>query len=351
MSPFKLRLRIPLVTRGAVKRLAVFVIALTIAIGWCGQTMIRMPGKSFRGPLPELTGEQAALADAMRSDIEAMAGDIGPRAVVLPGTLDQSAAFLRGRLEDAGYEVTEVSFDVANVTCSNLVVELPGASAPDEIVVVGAHYDSVVGYHLQCPGANDNGSGVAGTLALAEMFADKPCRRTIRFVCFVNEEPPYFQTADMGSWVYAKHCHEQGDNVVAMVTLETIGCYSDEKGSQSYPFPLSVAYPSTGNFIAFVGNYSSRKLVREAIASFRNHADFPSQGGAVPGFLPGVGWSDHWAFWQEGYPAIMITDTAPYRYPHYHKNSDTADKIDYERMARVVDGMQHVIVDLAGGRE
>ncbi len=164
---------------------------------------------------------------------------------------------------------------------------------------------------------------------------------------FVNEEPPYFQSAQMGSWVYAKACHDRDENVVAMISLETIGYYSDAPNSQHYPFPFGLLYPSTADFIAFVGNTASRALVRETVASFRRHAQFPSEGAAVPGWITGVGWSDHWAFWQEGYPALMVTDTAPFRYPHYHDSTDTPDKLDYERFARVVDGLAGVVGDLA----
>ena len=181
---------------------------------------------------------------------------------------------------------------------------------------------------------------------LARAFAGRTPTRTLRLVFFVNEEPPHFQTEHMGSWVYAKQCRKRNENVVAMLSLETIGYYSDDKGTQKYPRPLSLFYPSRGNFIAFVGNVSSRRLVRQVVGSFRRHARFPSEGGAIPGFVPGVGWSDHWSFWQEGYEAVMVTDTAPFRYPHYHLPSDGPDKLDYERTALLVSGLERVVEDL-----
>jgi Zn-dependent M28 family amino/carboxypeptidase len=184
-------------------------------------------------------------------------------------------------------------------------------------------------------------------LALAKSPALQKPERTLRFVAFVNEEPPFFQTEGMGSTVYAKRCRDRGEKVVAMLSLETIGYYSDDEGSQKYPFPLGLFYPSRGNFIAFVGNTSNARLVRRCIKTFRAKVRFPSEGGAVPGSLPGIGWSDHWSFWEAGYPAIEITDTAPFRYPHYHEETDTPDKLDYERMARVVNGLEEVILDLA----
>jgi hypothetical protein len=151
----------------------------------------------------------------------------------------------------------------------------------------------------------------------------------------------------MGSWVYARRCRERGDRIAGMVSLETMGYFSEERGSQKYPFPIGLFYPSRGNFIGFIGNVRSMRMVRCAVRSFRRHASFPSEGAALPGAIPGVGWSDHWSFWEEGYPAIMVTDTAPYRYPHYHQPSDTPDKIDYESLARVVDGLSHALEDLS----
>ena len=150
----------------------------------------------------------------------------------------------------------------------------------------------------------------------------------------------------MGSLLYARACRECGDRIVAMLSLETIGYYSSLSGSQRYPFPFSLAYPSTGDFIAFVGDLGSRGLVRDSIDVFRQTTKFPSEGGALPGWIPGIGWSDHWSFWQAGYPGIMVSDTAPFRYPHYHTTRDTPDQLDYDRMARVVRGLDHVVASL-----
>src|SRR5262249_34861129 len=163
-----------------------------------------------------------------------------------------------------------------HVTVRNIDVNVPGTTRPDEIIVIGAHYDSVTG----APGANDNGSGVAATLEIARMLRDKKLARTIRYVAVVNEEPPFFQTDQMGSLVYAKRCKERGEKVVAMLTPETIGCYSDEPGSQQYPSILGWFYPKVGNFIIFVGESDSGSLVSRCVELFRQHAQFPSEGGA-----------------------------------------------------------------------
>ncbi len=303
---------------------------------------VDMPGKSFQGPLPELTVAQQSLRDRLEAHNRQLALEIGERnAYRRPAQLQQTVEYLDQSLAPAG-TVGRQTFTASGVKCHNLEVMLTGTVRPQESVVVGAHYDTVA----HCPGANDNGSGVAALLALAELLAEFKPERTLRFVAFANEESPYYRTSQMGSLVYARRLRARGDKITAMLSLETIGYFSDVQGSQKYPPPLSRYYPSTGNFIGFVGNVQSAALVRQAVAAFRRHAKFPSEGGALPAHIDGVGWSDHWSFWQQGYPALMVTDTAPFRYPHYHRHTDTPDKLDFARMARVVDGLRHVIVEL-----
>ncbi|MFQ6113204.1 MAG: M28 family peptidase [bacterium] len=303
-----------------------------------------MPGKSHVGTLPPLTEEEGAFQDTLRKDVEKLADEIGERNVLYFQKLSAAADFIKISFEEAGYEVRQQGYEVSGRTCHNIVVEISGTEQGTEIVVIGSHYDSVIG----SPGANDNASGVAALLGLARAFAGKRMSRTLRFVAFVNEEPPFFRTRRMGSLAYARRCRERGEKIVAMISLETIGYYSDEAGSQGYPFPIGLFYPSTGNFVAFVGNISSRRLVREVVASFRRQVKFPSEGGAFPSIVPGVGWSDQWAFWRMGYQAIMVTDTALFRYPYYHTAQDTADKIHYEHLTRVVAGLKLVVADLVG---
>jgi len=221
------------------------------------------------------------------------------------------------------------------------VIEPAASAAGAGTLVVGAHYDS----HLDAPGANDNGTGVAGVIELARLLADLRGKAStrVRLALFVNEEPPFFKTELMGSLVYARRLKASGEPVLGMISLETLGFYSDEEGSQRYPPPLGLLYPTKGNFVAFVGLTSSRALVRRTVASFRALVPFPSVGGTAPGIIPGIDWSDHWSFERVGIPALMVTDTAPFRYPHYHTPADTPDKVDYERLARVVSGLGRVI--------
>lgn len=331
------------ITPAARKRLAVLALLLAAFGFLCWHLMIRMPLKSHRGPFLPLTAEEAALRDALRRDVQVLAGDIGNRNWWAYAQLMQAATWIETTLTQAGHQVHRRGYDVRGKTCDNLEVEIRGLTKPEEIVIVGAHYDSVFG----CPAANDNGSGVAALLALARAFADAKPARTLRFVAFVNEEAPFYHTMQMGSMVYADECRRRGENVVAMLSLETIGYYRDEEGSQNYPAGVGIFYPSAGNFIAFVGNTASRALVRESIGTFRREVKFPSEGAALPSWMMGIGWSDHWSFWQAGYPAIMVTDTALFRYPHYHDPSDTPDKLDYDRLARVVVGLERVVRALA----
>ncbi|MHC4224401.1 MAG: M28 family peptidase [Planctomycetota bacterium] len=315
---------------------------LFLVIG--GWLMIGMPGRSHRGPLPPLTAEETASRERLRGHIHTLAVEIGERNVWVPRALARTASYIESQLKALGYSPARQEFEVERLKVSNIEVERKGATLPDEIFVIGAHYDSVPG----CPAANDNGSGVAGLLELARAFSGLKPGRTVRFVAFVNEEPPFFQTGQMGSLIYARRCRERNEKVVAMISLETMGYYTDEPKSQKYPPPLNLFYPSTGNFIGFVGNFGSRGLVRKCIASFRSHTRFPSEGAALPGFVPGVGWSDHWSFWKAGYDALMVTDTAPFRFPDYHARSDTPDKIDFDGLARVVAGVTRVVRELAG---
>ena len=332
--------RFRLATRASLVRLAVM---LSI-VGLGGCYMMSMPGRSFRGPLPPMTADEKGLAEAIRADLTRLAVDIGERNVFRGDRLQDAARFIEESLAGAGYTVRSEEYEVCGQVCRNLEAERKGGTHPEEIVVVGAHYDTVT----NCPGADDNGSAVAGLLALARAFAGRSPARTVRFVAFTNEEPPFFMTPKMGSRVYSSGCRGRGDDVVSMVSLEMLGYYDPAKGAQAYPFPLSLFYPNRGDFIAFVGSLSSRRLVRRTVRAFRRHAQFPSEGAVLPSVLPGVAWSDHWAFWQEGYPAIMVTDTAFFRNRHYHTSEDTIDKLDLDRMARVVAGLEHVVADLAG---
>jgi Zn-dependent M28 family amino/carboxypeptidase len=317
-----------------------FWLTLAAATAWLLWYMVKVPGVSYAGPLKPLTGEERAIAGNLRRHISAIASR--EHNVFHPAALEASAQHIEQTFTGLGYAVVAQRFQSGPVEVRNIEVEVRGGARPAEIVLVGAHYDSVAG----APGANDNGSGIAAMLELARLLKDSRPARTLRFVAFVNEEPPFYHSDAMGSRQYTRRSRQRGENFAAMFALETIGYYSEDPGSQHYPFPLGFFYPSTGNFVAFVANLASRPLLHRSLASFRGHAAIPSEGVAAPAWIPGVDWSDHWSFWQEGWPALMVTDTAPYRYPYYHTAQDTPEKVDYERLARVVTGLHGTIRDL-----
>jgi hypothetical protein len=318
-------------------RITIGVAAVLALLWWFG---MRMPGKNI-SKAALLLPDEVTLREELRGDVQKLTGEIGERNMWHYPQLDAAADFIENSFSRAGLHPRRDSYDLRNQACHNIEAEIRGACS--EILLIGAHYDSVFG----SPGANDNGSGVAAMLALARRFAQKTPEHTLRFVAFVNEEPPYFQTSQMGSFVYASRCKASGDQISAMISLETIGYFSDAQRSQTYPaVGLGAFYPTIGNFIGFVGNVHSRALLRRTIDLFRKHAGIPSEGAALPSFIPGVAWSDQWSFWEHGYRGIMITDTAPFRYPHYHASTDTPDKLDYDRFALVVSGMEKVIEEL-----
>jgi Peptidase family M28 len=321
----------------AVLRVVIAVASVLTLLWWFG---VRMPGKNISKAAP-LSPDEVVLREELRANVQKLAGEIGERNMWHYAQLNAAADFIEDSFSHAGLQPRRDTYEMHGQPCHNIEAEIPGAQP--EIIVVGAHYDSVFG----SPGANDNGTGVAATLALAHRFAGARPKHTLRFVAFVNEEPPYFLSGEMGSLVYARRCKERGDRISAMVSLETIGYFSDAPHSQTYPSPgLGFFYPKVGNFIGFVSNLHSRTLLRRVIRLFRKHAKIPSEGAALPSFVPGVSWSDQWSFWRQGYPAIMVTDTAPFRYPYYHSSSDTPDKLDYDRFTLVVSGMEKVIDEL-----
>jgi len=323
----------------------VILLGIAAAIYGVIHYMTGVPGRSHAGPLPPLTDEERALAAALKRHLESIAA----REHNVPhyDELESVARTIEATLASYGYSVGRQEFAVAGRTVRNIdaVIEPRAGIADPEVIVVGAHYDSVSG----SPGANDNGSGAAAVLELARLLHDLSggAHRRIRLVLFVNEEPPYFKTEDMGSFRYAAALAARNERVVAMISLETIGFYSSIPGSQRYPAPFNLLYPDRGDFVAFVGTPSARALVWETIRSFRSHTAFPSIGGVAPADVPGIDWSDHWSFTRHGFPAMMVTDTALFRYPYYHQPSDTPDKVDVESLARVVKGMERVIREMA----
>ncbi|MFQ5899655.1 MAG: M28 family peptidase, partial [Candidatus Methylomirabilia bacterium] len=292
----------------------------------------------------EARGAIEALRDRLMRHVQVLGGAIGERHLFKPHGLLAAARYIRQVWSAQGFSVSEEAFEVLGRRCANLIVEQQGASQPDEIVLVGAHYDSIIG----SPGANDNATGVAVLLEMSGILRQVAMARTVRFAAFVNEEPPYFHTEEMGSRLHARNARKRGERIVAMLSLETLGSYSRSPGSQRYPFPLGAFYPDTGNFLGVVGNLASRRLVSEFLRHFMGSTDFPVEGAATFSWIPGVDWSDQWSFWREGFPAVMLTDTAPYRYSEYHTAQDLPDNVNPPEFARAAYGIIGAVRQLAG---
>ncbi|MEM7232978.1 MAG: M28 family peptidase [Planctomycetota bacterium] len=343
--------RLPFATKRGVIRLLILALVFVTILAWFLNEMFNMPGDDFTGDPPPLDRSESTVESELKRHVITLAETIGERHTRRPEKLAEARDYISVEFREHGYEPRFQTYEVSSppgTACSNVEVEILGTELPKEIVIIGGHYDSVV----DCPGANDNGTGTAAVLELARLFSQTKPRRTLRFVAFVNEEPPYFQTDDMGSVVYAKRCRENEENVVAMISVETIGYYTDEEGSQKYPSPLfGNVYGTKGDFVGFISNFGSRDLLTRCGKIFREKAKIKSQLAPIPDVIPGIGWSDHWSFWQEGYSAIMVTDTATFRYPHYHEASDTPEKIDFTSAARVVSGLEAVVEDLVNGNE
>ncbi|MGN6370637.1 MAG: M28 family peptidase [Phycisphaerae bacterium] len=294
-----------------------------------------------------LTEAEEQVREGLHRHLTMLSDVIGIRNTDRPGGLEAAARYIEDTLRRCGYTPRPLPYHAGRHEVRNIEVVIEGTRRPEQIFILGAHYDSV-----DCPAANDNGSGVAGVLEVARLLAGKRFRRTVRLVFFVNEEPPYYKGPDMGSLVYARKCRERNDDIRGMINLETIACYSDAPGSQRYPVPFNSRWfwflPKRGNFITFVGDLASWRLTWQVRRVFKRAAKFPSLWFPSPAHIEGPGMSDHWSFWQQGYRGVMVTDTAPFRYDHYHKPSDTIDKLDLPRTARVVAGMAAVMERLAG---
>ncbi len=283
------------------------------------------------------------LAERLRGHVVQLASVIGERNVWRADALHAAADYIREEWQRQGHDVASQRYDAYGVSSENLEITFSGSTSPEEIILAGAHYDSVRG----SPGANDNASGVAGLLEIGRAMAGQSLRRTVRLVAFVNEESPFFYWGAMGSGQYAQAARNRGDDIRLMMSLEMLGAYSEQRQSQSYPPIIGWFYPDRANFIAFVSNLSSRHVLRRAVDAFRSVSAFPSEYLAAPSLVPGVSWSDQLSFWRQGYPALMVTDTAFYRYAYYHKAQDTPEKLDYTRMAQVVEGLAKTIIALA----
>jgi len=279
----------------------------------------------------------------LRGHVHELAGRIGERNVFRPKALARAEDYIRCSFDALELQTDDQPTTVRGVTSSNLAVSRSGTRESGQVILLGAHYDTVIG----SPGADDNASAVAALIELARLFHGVECRRTIRFVAFTNEEPPFFNTRDQGSRTYARAARARGEDIRLMVSLEMLGYYRDETGSQQYPPLFQWFYPDRGDFIALVSNFRSRPQMRRFARAFRNSSSVPLEHVAAFSLIPGVAWSDHLSFWKHGYPAVMVTDTAFFRNPYYHTFRDIPATLDYPRLAEVTRGLHGALARLA----
>ncbi len=281
------------------------------------------------------------LVERLKDHVYKLAHEIGDRSVFEYEKLKEAEGYITKQFTSFGYKIEFQSYNLYDKTVRNIIAIKKGITKPEEIIILGAHYDSCFN-----PGADDNASGVSVLLELGRALHSIPTNRSIKFIAFVNEEPPFFKTEDMGSMVYVREARKKKEDIKASLILESVGYYTDNPNSQHYPPLFGLFYPNKGNFIAIVGNFSSRWLVKKVVSSFKEKTEFPIESVVTFGFVPGVDFSDNWSFWKGNFPSIMITDTALYRNPDYHSQSDTYEKLDYEAMAELVKGFSEVSTEL-----
>ncbi|OGP95064.1 MAG: hypothetical protein A2157_19870 [Deltaproteobacteria bacterium RBG_16_47_11] len=283
---------------------------------------IRCAGNWRGEPLEKkMKMELIEIKKSMESDIEYLQ-KLGPRNSENDKSykqLRQCEEWIRQKWESQGYGVNKHTFSFREKEYCDLEIEIKGCTLPSEIIIISAQYDTLP----DSPGANNNGSGIAILFQLSQLLKKHSPDRTLRLLNFVNEEDPFFGTEMMGSYQYAKRCRQRGEEIRVMLSVDALGVYKDEPGSQRLPFPFSLFYPDRGNFLAFIGNLQSRKYIVELSKGFKKGSSFPIEVGVAPEWVKGVAWSDHSSFWKFGYPGIMVTDTGGFRSSYHTTKEDT----------------------------
>jgi len=282
----------------------------------------------------------ATTADNLKAHVSKLTVDIGERSVAKPWNIEKTAKYIEEFYQDIGIQTKRDSYIYRKLEVSNIIADVQFNTGDSQVFLVGAHYDSVAG----TVGADDNASAIAVQLEVARILAQHRLTSkidiTVRFVSFALEEPPVFGTWAMGSRIYARKAKKMQERIDGMICLEMVGYTCDEPGCQSYPFPLMfLDYPEAGNFIGIIGNFRSRNFTSSLYHSFRNNSELPVESLTVPMsgyFMPNIRLSDHASFWDKGYKAVMITDTAFYRNPYYHRSTDTMGKLDFQFMSQLV---------------
>ncbi len=316
----------------ALKILILFLIIKGTTFGW----------RLSRPYTARLSEEEQSTAENLKRTVRHMAIAIGARNYVYYEQLNKTADFIIQTFQDLGYTVKVMPYEIDGKRFRNIIAEGAWQGNAGRTIIIGAHYDSCFN-----PGADDNASGVAGMLELARLLKGERLISRVKFIAFVNEEPPFFMTQRMGSRVYAWQAREKEERIKVVVILEMIGFYAQGNFSQRYLPLLGPFFPNRGDFIAFVGNFPTHRRLERIYAAFKAHSDFPVEKITAPDFIPGRNFSDHWSFWKEGYPAMMVTDTAFLRSPHYHRETDLPDTLAYHGMAKMLHGLKQSIIEYA----
>ncbi len=286
----------------------------------------------------------------LRLHVDRLAGLIGPRTLNRPTSIAATVGYIRNQWTEMGYAIADEAFDALGKPATNLVVEQPGHAHGDEIVLLGAHYDTVE----MTPGADDNASAIAVLLEVSRILHGHVGDRTARYVAFACEEAPYFNFDAMGSQHHARQARHRGEKIVGMLCLEMVGYFRDDLGSQevpaTIPYPLRSLFPKRGNFLAAVANLSSWRLGWTFRRGFKQGTRLPLFSIALPERVREIRRSDNSSFWDQRYPALMLTDTSFLRNPHYHLPSDLPATLDYPRMVEVVAGVAAAMKRLLGSR-
>lgn len=297
--------------------------------------MKHMPGSSYSGAPVALTASQQSLTQQYKNQLNMFATK--PRNYMYIENLRATENFLINTLKEQGHSVNIQEYGANKYKNIEVVLE-PKNESNTQTIVIGAHYDT----HEASPGADDNGSAVVILLELANRFKQHydSSNTRLRIVFFANEEPPFFKSEDMGSTRYATMLYNNKENVKGMYAFDMLGRFTQEPDSQHYPFLFAPFFPSTGNFVAFIGTTDSRKIIQESIGAFRENAAFPSEGVSAPRYIQGIDFSDHLSFYHYGWPALMISDTAFYRNLDYHTEKDTIDRLNIDKMAQLTDDLE-----------
>jgi Zn-dependent M28 family amino/carboxypeptidase len=319
------------------KALVVWILFLAGLTAMLLQFVAGAPGSSFHGAVAGLTEDEMDVSQRLRDHVETLSHTIGDRGSLQTVALDNAADMIVHELKHAGYTAAEQRFQAGGVAMSNITCDVPGTRS-SEIVILCAHYDSPP----RSSGADDNASGCAALLEIARRLASSVFERTLRFYFFAGSEGALAGTESMGSRVAAKASRDAHERVVAVLSLDTLGYYSEEPGSQSRPFPLTPCYPSQGDFLTFVSDFASRDLMQTCVADFRSSTQLPAEAACLPAWIPGLSSGDHGSYWKEGFKAVLVTDTASLRNPNYGKMGDTYDRLDFRRLTRAVLGLTHV---------